>query len=148
MINGVIDSFRGKYGFLSNFYSSDVEWEGLVYSSSEAAFQAGKCLTREERLRFTTMSPKVSKSEGKRVSLRPDWETVKVQIMYDVVKSKFSQNEFLKNALLDTGNSMLIEGNIWHDRTWGVCRGVGENYLGKILMLVRKELRGEYVKYK
>ena len=120
MISGVIDSFRGKYDFLSNFYIANVEWEGLVYSSSEAAFQSGKCLSRENRLPFTEMRPKVSKDQGKLVRLRPDWETVKVQIMYDVVKSKFSQNEFLKNLLLETENCMLIEGNTWNDKEWGV----------------------------
>jgi predicted NAD-dependent protein-ADP-ribosyltransferase YbiA (DUF1768 family) len=40
-----------------------------------------------------------------------------------------------------TGDRKLVEGNYWHDTFWGVCNGVGENYLGEILMHVRQELR-------
>ena len=42
--------------------------------------------------------------------------------------------------LIKTGNTELIEGNFWGDTFWGICDGVGENNLGKILMRVRKEL--------
>jgi predicted NAD-dependent protein-ADP-ribosyltransferase YbiA (DUF1768 family) len=45
--------------------------------------------------------------------------------------------------LIDTGDQELIEGNWWGDVIWGVCNGKGENHLGKILMEVRKELKGE-----
>ena len=42
--------------------------------------------------------------------------------------------------LIQTGDSVLIEGNTWGDRVWGVCNGVGENRLGRILMKIRSEL--------
>lgn len=42
--------------------------------------------------------------------------------------------------LLDTGDQRLVEGNVWGDRYWGVCDGVGENWLGELLMQVRDEL--------
>ena len=32
----MINEFRGKYYFLSNFYSCKVEWEGLTYENNEA----------------------------------------------------------------------------------------------------------------
>ena len=38
----IIDSFRGEYGFLSNFNKSRVEFEGMTYPSVEHAFQAAK----------------------------------------------------------------------------------------------------------
>ena len=38
-----IDSFKDEYFFLSNFYEAPVEYDGLKYGSSEAAFQAQKC---------------------------------------------------------------------------------------------------------
>jgi len=37
-----IDSFRGKYFFLSNFFIAPVMYEGLTYQTNEAAFQAQK----------------------------------------------------------------------------------------------------------
>ena len=60
--------------------------------------------------------------------------------MYEIVLAKFSQNEYLKRRLLETGNALLIEGNDWGDTYWGVCNGRGKNKLGKILMRVRTEL--------
>jgi len=69
--------------------------------------------------------------------------------MYDIVYNKFSQNEDLKEKLLNTGEIYLEEGNWWHDNYWGQCncyrcRNIhGLNKLGKILMQVRDELRGD-----
>jgi len=56
------------------------------------------------------------------------------------VREKFKQED-LKQMLLDTGDQELVEGNTWNDTFWGVCRGEGQNNLGKILMKVRMELR-------
>ena len=42
---------------------------------------------------------------------------------------------------IHTGEAELIEGNDWGDITWGVCNGIGENKLGKILMKLRLTLR-------
>jgi predicted NAD-dependent protein-ADP-ribosyltransferase YbiA (DUF1768 family) len=39
-----------------------------------------------------------------------------------------------------TGDEELVEGNWWNDTFWGVCNGVGENNLGKLLMKIRAEL--------
>lgn len=75
--------------------------------------------------------------------MRSDWEDVKFDVMYDIVKAKFTQNEDLKRKLLDTEGYYLEEGNNWGDKIWGVVNGVGENHLGKILMRVRNELKME-----
>lgn len=61
--------------------------------------------------------------------------------MYEIVKAKFTQNEDLKQRLLETGDMYLEEGNTWGDRTWGTINGKGQNRLGKILMKVREELK-------
>lgn len=139
-----IKEFRDQYFFLSNFYEAPVEYGGLIYQSNEAAFQAQKCLTQEERARFVALSPSKAKSLGRRVQLRPDWEQVKLGIMEDIVRAKFTQNEDLRRLLLDTGSAELEEGNTWNDSFWGVSlrNGQGRNHLGKILMQVRKELQG------
>ncbi|MBQ1388752.1 MAG: NADAR family protein [Clostridia bacterium] len=142
---GVIDNFDGEYRFLSNFYVVKVEYGGLVYTSSEAAFQAQKCLTKEERVQFTQLSPSKSKTLGRNVQLRPDWNDVRIGIMEDIVRCKFAQNPDLAKMLLETGDKTLIEGNTWHDTFWGVDSksGYGKNNLGKILMKIREELRVE-----
>lgn len=137
-----IDSFRGKYYFLSNFYPAKVTYEGFTYNNNEAAFQAQKVLSIDGKSAFTELSPADAKKKGRRVRLRPDWEQVKDGIMEEIVRAKFTQNPDLKQQLLLTGNAELIEGNTWNDCYWGVDArsGIGQNHLGKILMKVREEL--------
>lgn len=138
-----INEFRGQYFFLSNFYEAPVEYGGLRYRSNEAAFQAQKCRTEEEKQAFADLPPNKAKKLGRQVQLRPDWERVKVGIMEDIVRAKFTQNEVLRQLLLATGDAELEEGNTWNDTFWGthLSNGRGENHLGRILMQVRKELQ-------
>lgn len=137
----MVKVFDGEYAFLSNFYERKVEYEGITYGSSEAAFQAQKTLDIEERLQFASLTPMQSKRKGRKVALRPDWEDVKVLTMYEIVLAKFTQNPDLAEKLIATGDEELVEGNYWHDTFWGVCDGVGTNFLGKILMDVRENIR-------
>lgn len=138
----MIGEFRGKYYFLSNFYEAPVTIDGITYQNNEAAFQAQKVFG-EERLKFQDISAKDAKHLGRRVRLRPDWEEVKVDLMRKIVKAKFEQNQDLMTSLLKTEGEVLVEGNTWGDRTWGVSGGVGQNLLGKILMDVREEFLEE-----
>lgn len=139
----MINEFRGKYYFLSNFYEVSVTWDGITYQNNEAAFQSAKVLDRPVREKFSTLDPSSAKKLGRRVQLRNDWEDVKDEVMYEICKAKFSQNEDLKEKLLETCDKYLEEGNTWGDKIWGTVNGVGENRLGKILMRVREELRNE-----
>jgi ribA/ribD-fused uncharacterized protein len=138
-----INSFRDDFFFLSNFYLCDIIFNGLKFGSSEAAFQAQKCIDPKDQLPFTTMTPGQAKKYGRKVELRKDWEEVKVGIMRDIVKAKFDQDPILKEKLIDTGDVQLIEGNKWHDYFWGVCNGKGKNTLGIILMDLRKAYKEE-----
>ena len=137
----MINEFRGKYYFLSNFYEAPVTWNGLTYLNNEAAFQSAK--TFSDRECFTNLDPSSAKKLGRKVQLRSDWENVKDDVMYEICKAKFSQNTELKKRLLSTGNENLEEGNTWGDKIWGTVHGIGENRLGKILKRIREELRNE-----
>lgn len=86
------------------------------------------------------MATIIAKREGYKVKLRENWEDIKIDVMYQIVLAKFSQNEFFKQKLIATGREWLEEGNTWGDRTWGTVDGVGNNYLGKVLMAVRSVL--------
>ena len=134
----MIGEFRGKYYFLSNFYSSPVEYKGKVYQNAEAAFHAQKDPSRSSE--FCSLNPSEAKRLGRRVRLRFDWEDAKDSIMLGVVRAKFKNNKGLAKALLATGSEKLVEGNTWGDCYWGVCGGIGENKLGQILEMVRDEL--------
>lgn len=137
----VIRQFRGDFFFLSNFYNCPVTYKQLTYTNNEAAFQAQKCVNDAERIQFTKLSPSEAKRLGRRVSLRRDWEDVKVSIMEEVVRAKFAQNAELADKLLATGDAHLEEGNTWGDKVWGTVNGVGANQLGIILMKIRDEIR-------
>ena len=136
-----IDNFKGEYFFLSNFYPTKIKYNGIQYLNNEAAFQAQKCTTMEDRIKFSYLNPSDAKKLGRRIILRNDWESVKISIMHDIVFEKFKQNPHLTKKLLDTGDVYLEEGNNWGDRIWGTVNGVGRNELGKILMEVRKEIK-------
>ena len=139
----MIKEFRDEYFFLSNFFASPLEFEGIRYLNSEAAFQAQKCKTEEEKRTFSYLNPSEAKRKGRRVGIREDWEEVKDDMMYQVVKAKFEQNDDLLDRLLETGFQELQEGNTWNDRYWGVDlrTGKGLNHLGQILMRIREETR-------
>ena len=136
----MIDSFRGRYFFLSNYYPCDFVWEGLLYRNAEAAFQSAKCTDTIGRLNFTNLSPNLAKAKGRKIYLRDDWESIKDDTMLNIIRAKF-KNPKLSRKLIATGDQELIEGNTWNDTYWGVCNGIGKNKLGQILMQVREELK-------
>ena len=84
---------------------------------------------------------------GRSVKLRPDWEQSKYQIMKEGLTLKFLTHKDLADKLLATGDAWLIEGNYWHDNTWGDCQCPrcitidGKNWLGTLLMDIRRSLR-------
>lgn len=124
-----ITEFRGDFAFLSNFYHAEIFYRGYWYANNEAAFQAQKTLSARERQRFciTVMSnPIDAKKLGRKIAMRPDWPQIKLPCMYEICMSKFVQHPELRNALLATGESILIEGNSWGDRYWGMVNGHGE----------------------
>lgn len=137
-----ITSFQGNYRFLSNFFPCSIQYEGLLYNSSEHAYQAAKTLDLAARLRVCALStPGQAKREGRRLVMRQDWEAVKDAVMLQLVREKFTRSALLGSWLLETNDAALEEGNNWNDTYWGVCRGRGLNKLGNILMLVRAELK-------
>jgi len=140
----IIDRFDGtKYTFLSNFYPAPMEYEGLLYPTSEHAYQAAKTTDQNLRKIFTDINMTCAKSKkvGRSLVLRDNWDDIKAGIMLDIVRIKFSTHPKLAEKLLATGDASLIEGNTWGDVFFGVCNGVGKNWLGRILMHVRSELR-------
>lgn len=141
-----INNFRGEYFFLSNFYEDpehSIEYDGVSFKSVEAAFQSAKVRDKQQAARFVFLSAAQAKKLGRKVRIRDDWEKVKLDIMTSLIVQKFTKNTLLKEKLLATGDEELIEGNTWGDTFWGVDAksGRGLNYLGKILMEVRRQLR-------
>lgn len=138
---GTIDSFSGPHRFLSNFSPAQVTLDGEKYDTVEHAYQAAKTLDlglrREiQACRFAWEA----KRAGKLLDLRPDWEDVKLDIMEALLREKFLKYIGRRTMLAGTKGMLLVEGNTWGDTFWGVCDGVGENHLGKLLMKIRDEI--------
>jgi ribA/ribD-fused uncharacterized protein len=136
----VISSFTGKHFFLSNFYPCSISYEGIIYPSSEHAYVAAKSDdTRDREYIATINNAGKAKQYSRRLILRDGWDSMRVNVMLDIVSIKF-RHEDLSNALVNTGNEELVEGNYWGDTFWGQSPiGTGQNNLGKILMEIRSE---------
>lgn len=136
----MINAFHGEHAFLSNFYPSPVTWDGVTYPTVEHAFQAAKTHNQEDRLAIlTAATPGRAKKLGRKVALRTDWEGIKLSVMRNLLEQKFKEDD-LALWLAETDGEELVEGNHWGDTFWGVCGGIGENHLGKLLMGIREGL--------
>lgn len=123
-------------------------YDGLMFKTTEAAFQAAKTFNLKERTKIAyAETPGQAKRMGRAVTLRPDWEEVKDKVMLDILRLKFTKGSEYARRLDDTGQAILVEGTTWHDHYWGCCscarcKGEGRNVLGQILMQIRDENRG------
>ena len=141
----VIDKFFGHYRFLSNFYRTDIKYDGMTYPTVEHAYQASKSIFMQDKIKIKNCeTPGQAKRLSKSLFIRDDWYDINIGIMNELIRIKFS-NPKLRGKLLATDDAILIEGNSWGDRFWGTCNGQGQNHLGIILMTVRSELRGDDV---
>ncbi len=115
----------------------------MVYSTVEHYYQAMKTQDKAERERIiSATTPKQAKSYGRQCTLRPDWNSIRLEVMEQALRVKFQDPE-LRKKLLATENKILEEGNTWGDTFWGVNikTGKGKNHLGKLLMKIRDDLR-------
>ena len=137
----MIDMFMGQYRWLSNFHEAPILYKGLVYLNNEGAYQAQKTTDPLEKATFIRLSGSDARKKGQTVTCRSDWNDVRIEVMKTVTHAKYTQHLQLMMKLVDTGDHELIERNYWGDTFWGVCNGVGENNLGKILMEERALLK-------
>jgi hypothetical protein len=124
--------------------------EDVTFKTAEAAFQACKYKSmtgdHEEQVNYVAhvaaaKTPGEAKGLGRAVNIDINhWNDIRIDVMRQVVRNKFDQNDFFIGLLLDTGPAMLVEGNNHGDTFWGRVDGKGYNMLGVILM----ELRGIY----
>jgi ribA/ribD-fused uncharacterized protein len=145
-----ITAFTGDHAFLSNFHPHPLTIDGVTYPTAEHAFQAAKTHDPavKQAIADKPTPAQVKRAGGKRAGslvtgdlFRTDWEGIKLSVMRDILRLKFA-DPALRQALLATGEAPLVEGNAWNDTFWGVCRGRGQNHLGRLLEEVREEVRG------
>lgn len=149
------------YGSFSNFSPHpismpDSNGDYIIWKSVEHYYQAQKfegvhdsiaqeCIKRIRSAESPEEAARMGRSlERQRPDLvRHNWGSVKVDIMYRALKSKFSTYSHLSSLLVSTAGSVLVEASP-HDLFWGGGReGEGMNYLGRLLMRIRAEILGD-----
>ena len=144
----VVKSFRSEYRFLSNFAPAEVVYNGIMFSSVENAYVAAKTDDKEVQLEVAKLTAGGAKKFGREKCLiRANFEAEKVEIMRNLLEQKF-KNEYYRYLLYSTGDAELIEGNTWHDNFYGsctcdFCEDKGQNVLGKLLMIIRSQIKDE-----
>ena len=148
---------KGENGYLSNWYPCEFKVDNITFSSSEQFMMYSKAIlfgdTTAAKKILSTDNCKEIKALGREVSNFNSeiWNLNREQIMYNGLLAKFSQNKDLADKLRSTGDELLAECSPY-DKIWGIgiglkdnrrfdkSRWLGQNLLGKTLMLVRYTL--------
>lgn len=138
-----ITAFVNDYEFLSNDYECKipVAEDNLVFYNITSALIAKKSNDIGTRRKFTRFSAAKARKKESSIPENDYWEENKDEILYDLLKIKFTHNKDLKIKLLNTYPHDLINNVSYPDTYYGVRFGEGKNELGKMLMRLRKELR-------
>ena len=114
--------YEQEFYVLSNFSSFTLQWKGIRFDTSEAAYHWEKFPDNpelQESIRTAISAHETFKIAEKNKHLqRSDWNSVKVKIMRDILFEKVQQHEYVKKKLLETGDRRLVE-NSWRDDFWG-----------------------------
>ena len=144
-------------GYLSNWYMSQFDVNGIGFSSMEQYMMYKKAVC----FRDDVIAEKILETDevgsikelGRMVAGYNEnyWNGIRQIIVYEGLKAKFSQNAELKRQLVDTGDAVLAECAV-RDQIWGIGLSMGDpnrferskwkgnNLLGYALMLVREQL--------
>ena len=134
---------KKRYGWLSNFERAKQVVNGAVYPTNEHYYQSMKTndLDIWEWIR-NAPSPYLAMVVGRglrKKEIGDDWDEIKVEVMLKGLRAKFTQNADLREKLLATGDAVIHEDSPT-DMLWGKK---GKDMLGKLLMRVREEIKGE-----
>lgn len=137
--------YEQDYYVLSNFSAFNLNWKGIRFDTSEAAYHWEKFPDSPDlQLAIATANSAheaFKLAEGHKALRRSDWDSIKVNVMYGILKSKVAQHEYVKRKLLASGDKELIEDS-WRDTYWGWGSNKdGQNMLGKLWMKIRSETK-------
>ena len=156
---GDITAFFTSASPLSNFYECDFVHDGLPYKTLEHFLQREKAIfaekpTEAEKIR-NAASPAIAKRLGDSIVVKEEeWLAHAKDALRRAAKQKFTQDQYLKQYLLETEDTILAEAsknNIWgvgltlSDKNLGNTKDwTGKNLLGNILMDVRRDLQNNH----
>lgn len=132
---------------LSNFSSFRVTYETIDFDTAEHAyhwmkFRASHWLVKDQIEEARSAHDAYKIAQSYRSYRREDWDDVKLDIMRRIIRAKAEQHEYVRRKLLATGDRILVEDS-WRDDFWGWGENKrGLNWLGRLWMELRAELRG------
>lgn len=138
-----INFYEGPYYLLSNFSAHQVVFEGETWMTSEHAYQASKYQNKEMREKVKNApSAYLSREYGQAKEGKiENWDEMKVEVMKNIMREKALQHKDVMDALLSTGESVIIK-NHPEDYYWGTgLNGTGKNVMGIIWMELREEFQ-------
>ena len=147
-MHDAVGFYPREFYVLDNFSAFAIRYNGELYPTAEHLYQAQKFINDHPEIAElirTAPSPHEAKMlAGQNLKYRrPDWDELKLHIMEDILRAKLQQHAYCRKKLLETGDAPLVEDSP-SDSFWGIGSDrKGENYLGKIWMLLRNELRDE-----
>lgn len=153
--------FFGPSNLFSNWYQSKYNLDGKTFFCVEQGFMYEKAIlfgdtTTANQILTTPYDPKTYKALGRRVSNFDEktWQDNREDFMFRHVYARVSQNSFLRKALLETKDKIIVEASPF-DKIWGIglyasdsrsddpSTWRGLNLLGKVYMKVRQEILEE-----
>jgi len=145
-MSDVIQFYRvdDEFGCFSNFAPYPIRLGGKVWPTSEHYFQAQKFEDEGQtdavrKAKSAMLAARMGRD--RKSKLRGDWESVKVSVMTEAVRAKFTQHHDIRAILVGTGDAKIIE-HTENDEYWSDgSDGSGKNMLGQILMRIRSELQ-------
>jgi len=147
-------------GPFSNWHPSPFQIDGVRYNCSEQYMMAEKARMFNDPVMLnkimSSVSPREQKAYGRQIKdFNADaWNKVARDVVYKGCLAKFTQNELLKNILLGTRGTTLVEASP-QDCIWGIGlpqddpraknrhEWLGTNWLGEILTKLREDFFNE-----
>ncbi len=142
MENEPVLFYGGKFGCFSNMAGFAVEIDGVVYMTSEHAYQSAKF--SDQGIKNKIINAR-SGMDAKKVAIDnsefviPEWHTINLEVMENILRKKLEQHAYIQEKLIETGKREIIEASP-HDAYWGWGPDKkGLNMHGKLWMKIRSE---------
>lgn len=146
-----IGFYPREFYCLDNFSSFKVNYQGVLYSSAEEAYQAQKFITTSSEI-YELIKNSNSAHDAQKIARenqhlqRDDWDKMKLTVMEEILTAKTKQNSYVAKKLLQTGDYLIVEDSPY-DSYWGCgIERNGKNHLGHLWMKIRDQLRTESIK--
>ena len=123
---------------LGNYYVCMFVVNGITFNSVEQFFQYSKCVDEQDKQRILECNDPVKCAWlGRKVRLRPDWESAKVDVMRQGVKAKLNAHPHLVVFLLHVDSFWFCENGTkqdeWDKHNQMILTQIKEDYTSSVV---------------